>query len=82
MRIFFLQQRKKWNLSNLFFLYKQNFIVHHSIEISLKISTNKLQERIQSDWYQITRPYPMWIVGAIGKISNLHFSFAYVSAGQ
>jgi hypothetical protein len=48
-------------MANLFFLYEQKFNVHHSIEISLKISTNKLQGRIQSDWYQITRPYPMWL---------------------
>jgi hypothetical protein len=31
---------------------------HHSIEVSLKTSTNKLQERILSDFYQITRPCP------------------------
>jgi hypothetical protein len=30
----------------------------HSIEVSLKISTNKLQERNQSDFFKITRPYP------------------------
>jgi hypothetical protein len=30
----------------------------HSIEVSLKISTNKLQERSQSDFHQITEPYP------------------------
>jgi hypothetical protein len=32
-------------------------VLYHSIEVSLKISINKLQERIQSDCYQITRPY-------------------------
>jgi hypothetical protein len=33
--------------------------VHHSIEVSLKISINKLQERIKADNYQITQPYPI-----------------------
>jgi hypothetical protein len=43
-------------MPHLFFLYEQKFNVHHLIEVSLKISTNKLHERIQSDCYQITRP--------------------------
>jgi hypothetical protein len=47
-------KKKKKNI----FLYEQKTNVHHSIEVSLKISTNKLQERIQSDCNQITRPYP------------------------
>jgi hypothetical protein len=41
-----------------FFLYKQKSNVHHSIEVSLKIYSNKLQERTQSEFYQITQPYP------------------------
>jgi hypothetical protein len=39
-------------MPNKFFLYEQKSNVQHLIEISLKISTNKLQERIESD--QIT----------------------------
>jgi hypothetical protein len=47
----------------IFFLYVQKLNVQHLIKISLKISTkkintNKLQERIQADFYHITRPYP------------------------
>jgi hypothetical protein len=42
-----------------FFLKEQTSNVHHSIEVSLRISTNKLQERIQPNFYQITRPYPI-----------------------
>jgi L-amino acid N-acyltransferase YncA len=40
-------------------LYEQKSNAHHSIEVSLKIDKNKLQERIQSDCYQTTRPYPI-----------------------
>jgi predicted nuclease of restriction endonuclease-like (RecB) superfamily len=39
-------------LTNLQIDKKSNF--YHSIKISLKISTNKLQEQIQSDFSQIT----------------------------
>jgi hypothetical protein len=46
-------------MPNNFFLYEQKSNVQHLIEISLKISTNKLQERIESDCYQTTRPYPL-----------------------
>jgi hypothetical protein len=37
--------------------HEQKSNVHHSIEVSLKISTAKLQDQIQSDWCQITRPH-------------------------
>jgi hypothetical protein len=30
-----------------------------SIKVSIKISTNKLQEKIESECYQITRTYPI-----------------------
>jgi hypothetical protein len=35
-------------MPNYFFLYEQKSNIHHSIEVSLKILTNKLQEHIQS----------------------------------
>jgi hypothetical protein len=45
-------------MPNLFFLYEQKSNIYHSIKASLRISTNKIQEKVQSDCYQITRPYP------------------------
>jgi hypothetical protein len=39
-----------------FFIQKSN--VQYSIEVSLKISTKKLQKQIYLDFYQITRSYP------------------------
>jgi hypothetical protein len=46
------------------FLYEQKSNVHHSIEVFLKISTKKLQEQIQSDFYQITFKMVIICLGA------------------
>jgi hypothetical protein len=56
-------------MPHLFFLYEQKSDVHHSI--SLKISTNKLQERIQSDFHHITRPYPIVKILILNFVKNV-----------
>jgi hypothetical protein len=59
------------------FLYEQKSNVHYSIEVSLKISTNTLQERIQAAYYQITRPYPILeknvLIGLFGVVFFIKF---------
>jgi hypothetical protein len=57
--------KKKWVfIPHLFFLCDQKSInVHHSIKVSLKIFTNKLQDQIQLlHFYQLTRNKPNFLL--------------------
>jgi hypothetical protein len=54
-----------------------------SIKVSIKISTNKLQEKIESECYQITRTYPICKTYSkfdmkLGYLLKKHF-FSYFS---
>jgi hypothetical protein len=42
-----------------FFPYEQKSKVQYSIEVFLNITATKLQERIELEFYQTTRPYPI-----------------------
>jgi hypothetical protein len=59
-----------------FFIYEQKSKVYQTIKVSLKIYAFKLQERIQSDLYQNTRPYPknVWILSRKYTKSSLKAS--------
>jgi hypothetical protein len=53
------------------FSYKQKSKVQHSTEVSLNISTNKLQERIELKCYQITQLYPTIFLVQIENIKKV-----------